>query len=326
MNDLPQPDANDVRLERALRDVLADRDPGAAPYALRDRVDRVPERASRGSTRARVAAGVIGTLVVAAAAVIVVLALGNRGALDATGVGASPGPGNLPRALGPGIVDYPDIAQTNQVAAFVALGCLAVAAVLALRRRRRASLVALAVMFAIPVAATALSLLPAAVADESDGAYVAGIQQADMPAGYQGFQLEYVAGEPFATGFSIVNAGPLPIRVHGIIGEPEDRVSNAHWTGVVVIDDPAQQQTAAGRPFEPLTLAPGASVFVRLAGVPGPCGAVLADPAAPPPAGVDFLPLDMWLSYDVLGWPRTTRLETSFQITAPTLTDCIPSS
>ena len=61
---------------------------------------------------------------------------------------------------GPGIVNYPDIAQAANSSALIGLGCLAVAVILALRHRRRASLVVLAVMFAIPIAAAGLSLLP----------------------------------------------------------------------------------------------------------------------------------------------------------------------
>ena len=316
MSDMPMPDANDARLERELRDLLADRDPGAAPYTLRGRVDRVPETAARSPNGARVAAGVIGALVVAAAAVIVVVALGNRGALDATGVGASPGPGNLSRALGPGIVDYPDIAQTNQVAAFVALGCLAVAAVLALRRRRRASLVVLAVMFAIPVAATALSLLPGAVADESDGAYVTDIVRAEMPAGYRGRQLVYAAGQPFRTGFSIANAGPLPIRLNEIVSG-----GDSPWKQVDIVDDPidlladplGDPGRAPSRPFQPLTLGPQERAFIVLTGAPDSCGVVLANPASPPP-GTDFRPATISVSYDVLGWPRVSDLEPTHEI------------
>jgi hypothetical protein len=321
MSDLPMPDTTDGRLERELRGLLADREPGGAPYALRDRVDRVPDTAARGE-RAAIAAGVIGTAMIAAAVVIAVVALGGRQAIDPASVGASPAPDGVPFVFGPGIVAAPEVHAANYAAALLVLGLVALAAGLALRDRRRAAVGVVAAAFIVPIVALMLSLLPAARADESDGAYVSGIQRPDMPAGYQGFQLVYVAGESFETGFSLANTGPLPIRVHGVIGSPDDALANAHWTGVEVIDDPAQRQTAIGRPFEALMLAPGESVFVRLTGVPGPCGTVLADPAAPAPAGVDFVPLDMWVAYDVLGWPRTGRLETSWQITAPTSVEC----
>ncbi len=328
MNNLPTPDANDVRLERALRDLLADRDPGAAPYALRDRVDSVTESEVRGSNRARVAAGVIGTMMVAAAAVVVVVALGNRAALDATGVGASPAPGDASAAFGPGIVDYPDVAHANQVGAFLILGCLAVALILALRRRRRASLVMLAVALAVPIAATPLSLLPGAVADESDGAYVTNILRAEMPAGYAGRQLVYAAGEPFRAGFSISNAGPLPIRLNGIVS-----AGDSPWQRVDIVDDPPDLLTdplgdpgrASSRPFEGLTLGPQQRVFIVLTGEPGACGVVLANPASPPP-GTIFQPATIRVSYDILGWPRVSDLEPTDEVVLPLDPDCTPSS
>ncbi len=324
MSDQPITDATDARLEREFRGLLADRDPGTAPYALRDGVARVPETAPRGADRARIAASVIGTVMVAAAAVIVVVALGNRAVLDATVVGASPAPGDVSPALGPGIVNYPDIAQAGQVAAFIGLGCLAVAAILALRRRRRASLMVLAVMFAIPIAAAALSLLPAAVADESDGAYVTDIVRAEMPSGYTGRQLVYAAGQPYRTGFSIANSGPLPIRLNGILSG-----GDAPWQRVDIVDDPinlldhplGDPGRAPSRPFEPLTLGPRQRVFIVLTGAPDTCGVILADPASPPP-GTDFRPTTIQVSYDVLGWPRVSDLEPSHEIVVPVDLTC----
>ena len=310
---------DDLHLERELRELLRERDPGPAPYGLRGRLDRVPETTAPASSPARVAAGLIGTAMVAAAAVIVVVALGNRATLDATVVGASPAPGDVSRGLGPGIVNYPDIAQAGQFVAFIGLGCLAVAAILALRHRRRASLVVLAVMFAIPIAAAALSLLPAAVADESDGAYVTDIVRAEMPPGYTGRQLVYAAGQPYRTGFSIANAGPLPLRLNGF---PSG--GDAPWQRVDIVDDPINllddplddPSRAPSRPFEPLTLGPGQRVFIVLTGAPDSCGVILADPASPPP-GTDFRPARIQVSYDVLGWPRVSDLEPTHEIVVP---------
>lgn len=324
MSHEPMPDDTEARLERELRGLLADRDPGAAPYALRGRVARVPETATRGPDRAQIAAGVIGTVMVAAAAVIVVVALGSRAVLDPPMAGASPAPGDVSPALGPGIVNYPDIAQAGQIAAFIGLGCLAVAAILALRRRRRASLVALAVMFAIPIVAAGLSLLPAAVADESDGAYVTDIVRAEMPPGYTGRQLVYAAGQPYRTGFSIANAGPLPIRLNGFLSG-----GDAPWQRVDIVDDPinllddplGDPGGAPSRPFEPLTLGPRQRVFLVLTGAPDTCGVILADPASPPP-GTDFRPATIQVSYDILGWPRVSDLEPTHEILVPVDLTC----
>jgi hypothetical protein len=86
------PEGLDPRLERALRDVLDARDPGTAPRALRDRVDRVPERsaaaASRRSRAGRAAIAVAGL----AAALLLVAVLGPLLAARPSGPATSPGP------------------------------------------------------------------------------------------------------------------------------------------------------------------------------------------------------------------------------------------
>ena len=86
---------DDLHLERELREVLRGEIPGRHRTACEGAWTVCRRRPQRASSPARVAAGVIGTVMVAAAAVIVVVALGNRATLDATVVGASPALGDV---------------------------------------------------------------------------------------------------------------------------------------------------------------------------------------------------------------------------------------
>ena len=328
MSDLPMPDANDARLERALRDLLADREPGAAPYALRDRVDRVPDRARpRRAEPGRVAAGVIGTVAVAAAAVIVVVALGDRAAIDATGVGASPAPGHEPLGLGPGIVGTRS-SPNDCGRALVVLGCLAAPLASRFAGGRRASVV--------------VARGDVRRADRRD--------QVVPPAGGGGGRVGWclrerdracrharrVPGVPARVrGRRAVRdrvldrqRGPLPIRVHGIVGSPGDGLRTRTGPASTSSTIPRSEQTAAsGRPFEPVE--PRAwRVGVRPSGGRTRTLRRRARQSSSATAGGRGL-----RAAGHVGGVRRPRVAadhpsstTSLQITAPTLTDCVPAS
>ena len=249
---------------------------------------------------------------VAAAAVIVVVALGNRAALDATVVGASPAPGDVSRALGPGIVDYPDIAQAWPGPRVHRAG---------MPCRRRHPRVA-------PPASRIAGGARCDVRDRPRGGGV--VPPARGRGGRVGRRLRdrhrtsgdasrvrrppaRVRGRTSRTGRA--SRSPMPAHCRSA-STASSSGGDAPWQRVDIVDDPPNllddplggPSMAPSRPFEPLTLGPGQRVFIVLTGAPDSCGVILADPASPPP-GTDFRPARIQVSYDVLGWPRVSDLE-----------------
>ena len=321
---------DDLRLERELRDLLRDRDPGPAPYGLRQRVDEVPEdhAVARRSVVARALAGAGG---VAAGLAIAVGALAVGRAREAGVTGGPNAPAvNAVDPFGGGVVAYPEIAGLGLAAAVLAIGLLALGIGL-LALRRRAGFVATGLGLLVPAAVAALALMPGLVADEGAGTSVRPVAVVDMPPGYTGPRVTYLVADTGAT-YDIVsgvrNDGPLPITVHGVVGRSKFAVLNPHWVELRLVPDPdaahpdpGATDLVEGDPFAPFTLAPGEWMGLRLIGTPGPCAVGRAfDPATVDP--VDYEKVTITMSYDILGWSRADTLTTSYQLLVPRSPTC----
>ena len=128
----------DARLERSLRDGLGARDPGAAPYGLRARVDRIPDAVepSRANVRRAAATSLlaIAAVILIAVAVVPVARIGDAG--PGAVPEATPAPSFDIDAEGYGVVPYVDISPVAFVIVGIALTGLVAAIVVARRRRR----------------------------------------------------------------------------------------------------------------------------------------------------------------------------------------------
>jgi hypothetical protein len=131
--------------------------------------------------------------------------------------------------------------------------------------------------------------------------------------------------ETYTEELGIRNSGLLPMTVHGVVGRADAVELNPHWVDVRLIPDPKAPSPAAGDPFEPFTLAPGGWMGLKLVGMPGPC-AVGAAFNAGATDGLAFDTVTIYLSYDILGWPRADRLTTSYQLLVPFRADCDPTA
>ncbi len=321
---------NDLRLERELRDLLRDRDPGPAPYGLRQRVDRISEEhaVARRSVVARAlawAGGVAAGLAIAVGA----LAVGRAREAGVTG-GPNAPVVNAVDPFGGGVVAYPEIAGLGLATAVLAIGLLALGIGL-LALRRRAGFVATGLGLLVPAAVVALALMPGVVADESAGTSVRPVAVVDMPPGYTGPRVTYLVADTDAT-YDIVsgvrNGGPLPITVRGVVGRSEFALLIPHWVELRLVpdqeaahQDPVAANPVEGDPFAPFTLAPGGWMGLRLIGTPGPCAVGRAfDPSTAD--ALNYEPVTITVSYDILGWPRADTLATSFQLLVPRSPTC----
>jgi hypothetical protein len=327
----------DLRLERELREALRGRDPGRAPYGLHGRVDRIPDEAPAART-GRVARA-IGAVIGAAAVVTIaagLVSIGARRGTDAAGPGGGPAGSPLPVVPGnvapAGLVAHPDIQGLALAFAVLAGGILALSIGLFVLRRPRAGALALVVGLAIPAAVVALAVVPGVTGDERFGSSTSPTIPVAMPPGYAGESLIYLGagpGEAFETSFALVNGGPLPVTVHGIVAGSGGSLDPA-WIEVRLVPDwespvPGAITRVDGEPFAPFGLAPGAAMQVRLVGTPGAC----AVGAAFDPGGedaLDYQPVPIQVAYDIAGWPRVDPITLSYRLLVPVWATCQPAA
>ncbi|HYO42687.1 MAG TPA: hypothetical protein VES19_05755 [Candidatus Limnocylindrales bacterium] len=325
----------DLRLERELREILRGRDPGPAPYVLRGRVDRVPEEGQAPSRRsmARVAGSLVGLAAVLAISVGIV-SIGRLLRPDAAGLSGAPAtPGSLMPILdgSTGLVAHPPIQGLALAFSVLAGGLLALALGLFVLRRPRLGALALLAGLVVPGAIAALAVMPGVTGDERFGSHTEPISPVEMPPGFTGERLLYLAagpGEAFETSFALVNDAPLPVTVHGIetvSGGPTD----PEWIAVRLVRDastePAVITHVDGEPFSPFRLGAGEAMQVRLVGTPGACAVGAAfDPAEAD--ALDYRPVPIRVVYDIAGWPRADTVTLSYNLLVPVSWACLSSA
>jgi hypothetical protein len=315
----------DERLEREVRGLLAARDPGPAPDGLRDRVDRVAETARAGATIRRRLARVVVPVLGLAAGVALLLLAAPLLAPPRTGPGAPTTPASTfdPMLQGLGLVPPPAL----EAEALVVLGLLAVGGlILALApsgpRRTFVTLMAVVVL-GFGGAQVLLTHAASGPAASSGGIGVLNVEQTESVNPYPVY-ITAAPGGPFSFGFSVVNAGPLPIRLDGVVADPqvqagrvEQPTLRAVWRGGGANGD----VIGPTEPFAPTELASGEFVFLWLVGTASPCAAGPSfDPAAGQVAMVGMP--ELRVQYSVLGLPRTTAIRLPFDPLQPYRAGC----
>lgn len=325
---------DDLRLERELRGVLRDRDPGPAPFGLRERVDRVPESRPTGASVAeRARRAIVPALGIAAAIVLVLLAV------PLVTKPAGPGPGRPsapivtfdPTLHGPGLVLPPALEAETLVVLGLLIAAGLMLAVAPSGPRRALAAFALAAILGVGGAQILLTHAATGPVASSGGIGVLNVEPSDP--GRDGRYPVYVTaapGDPFSFGFSVRNDGPLPIRLEGVVRDPavHDGVVDYPTLRAVWRDGSSQGgvtgPTGPVAPFGPIDLGPGEFTVLWLVWTASPCAAgpsfePLADQAA---VGIP----ELRIAYSVLGLPRTAVIELPFEMLQPYRADCPPQS
>ena len=331
-------------IETELRAVLARQRPAeGAPAALRARVDDIPERVRLDNPllallrRAAVPLAAVGV----ASAAVVLASIGLTRA-PVTGLPPAGGPTTVtfdPTLEGFGLVT--SIVPTLLVGQWMLVG-IAVAMVLRLslgagRHTRRSKLVAsLLVVLTIVIAPTTrlpflddLGLQPGNVR-----AVLAGYALDEPPdEPFQEFDRYYQTagpGESISIMFSIENAGPVPVRVEGVVVHPDSLAHvQARWTAVWL---PAIGTSAdvvppleETRPFEPRALAPGEELQLYLVGRAGPCAFGPGFAADSGVAGWTMLGPTIEVAYSIAGLVGTATIDMDQAFLEPRRNNCEPA-
>jgi hypothetical protein len=324
---------NDTLLERDLRGVLRGLDPGPVPHGLRERLARVPESAPRRpAVRERLSRAVVPVLGLAAAILLAVLVgpLLSIGPGPAVQPGTTAGPGSPfdPAIRGPGLVLAPAVeAEALVVLVLLVAGGLVLAVAPSGPRRAVATLVIMAALGfgGAEVLRTHATAGPVA---SSGGIGVLNVEQTE-PAGRYPVYVTAAPGEPFSFGFSVRNDGPLPIRLEGVVRDPNAEEGVVDYpTPRAVWRDGATNGGMTGptgpvAPFAPTDLAPGEFAVLWLVDTASPCAAGPSfDPATGEAATVGLPPLRVM--YSVLGFPRTAAIDLPFDVLQPYRAGCPP--
>ncbi len=318
---------DDERVERALRGLLASRDPGPATPTLHERLSHVTERTvAEPTTARRVSQLTVPALGLAAAVVVLLLALP---LLAPQGIGPGPGAPTTtiapfdPTLAGPGIASPPALeAEVLVVLGLLAAGGLAIAVAPGFRRTL-AALALLLVLFVGGMLALLTHAVTGPVASWGGIGVLAMVPVEDQPR-----DLVYITadpGEPFNFGFSVANAGPLPIRLEGVVVDPAIQgpvVDFPTFRAVWRDGAPEVGSTGPAEPFTPMDLTSDQHVMLWLVGTASPCAAGSAfDPAvASDTAAVGIPPLVV--HYSVLGLPRTATISLPFDLMQPYRENC----
>ncbi len=320
----------DERLEQAVRGALRRRDPGQAPIGLRERAARVPESGSTasGGRRALARAGI--PLLGLAAAILLLVIAAPLVAPRGSGPGASAAPGTTfdPSLRGPGLVPPPAVEAEGLVVLGLIVAGLVVL-IVAPRGPRRA-LATLAIVAVLAFGGAQILLTHAVTGPVASSGGI-GVLNSDAPApdSRETVIIDAAPGDPFSFGFSVMNEGPLPIRLEGVVADPlveEGAVYyptlRAIWSG-----GPVDPHVLSGpqAPFSPVDLGPGSDVMLWLVGTASPCAAGPSyDPATATDTALVGMPV-LRVEYSVLGLPRTAEISLPFDLMQPYQSGC-PSS
>ena len=325
---------DDLRLERELRGVLRDRDPGPAPYGLLERVDRVPETARRASGDHRRAVvpllGLAAALVIVAIGVQVLGQLPLDGAAGVSPVGSStaaPVPGATPAPAFDPLLDGPGISATEDgspallvVIAVMVLGILGVA----LHGWRRVlPLVPAAALIAYALVAT---MLPVSVQVYAYGPGLNVVAARTVPGSDEVLWYELAPPDGrFSVAMVLFADAPVPVRLDGIL-EPnhgQEPYFGVTWQAVWLDAEPNGGSTGPAEPLTPAEI-PRLGLRMLLVGEASPCAIGPAfDPETATEFGAAFTePGPITLRISVLGWSRAIPLEFEPRLVEPITDPC----
>jgi hypothetical protein len=319
---------DDLRLERDLREVLRERDPGPAPYGLRGRVDRVPGE-HPAATRS-VVTRLVPLLGIAAAIAVAVAAVNAfRSAVPVPGPGASVAPGASgvpatafdPLQEGPGVVtSAPDLSGFWALVSLVVILLLIFAVTYRGAHRRPAVVVAITIAAVVGVVLPAGAYALTATAQVSEGGLYApglNLQPVKMPPGYGGRPMAYVVAgprEPYSIGMMIWNHGPLPVTVHGVVTHNFEGWEGPYWAAMWLDGAPGGGSTGPAVPLNDLVLAPDEYATVWLVGRASTCA---LGPSFDPNGVIDYTSIGATLSYSVMGLPVQQDIELPAELKEP---------
>jgi hypothetical protein len=273
----------DAAFERALRTVLSEGRPvGGAPASLRGSVLGIPDSVREAPAIVRFvrAIGVPLAAVGAAATAVVLAAFGmTRVPIQGLPPGSVGGAisGFDPSIEGPGLVT--NVLPTAVIAGLMLIVvAAAVTAGTFFSSRASTGRGRTIILLGIVGVAAGIGLIrfdPGLSAGNYRGAPLGYVE---APAGPLHDELVWIqtAGpdDPTVGVFSLRNTAAVPVRIEGILAAYSDGVVFGHWTAMWMPpggpgwDAPGLDQI---RPFEPVTLEPGAGLIVYAAGRAGPC-------------------------------------------------------
>jgi hypothetical protein len=315
-------EAVDARLERSLRGVLDARDPGAAPYGLRARVDLIPDAVEPARANVRRAATsllAIAAVILIAVAVVPVARIGDAG--PAAVPEATPAPSFDIDAEGYGVVPYVDISPIAFVIVGIALTGL-VAAIVVARRRRRVLVAVVGITLVVTGGLSFLALSPEPIQGSITGAGEH-TTWAEVPPGFSEDEMLYVTAGPsehYSYAVSLRNRGPLPITIEALAEDSGLSDTIPRLTAVWVDGAPPGGVTGPATPLANHRLEPGAEVVLWLVSKASSCAIGPSwDPAAPGET-TGLASQSMTVRWSVLGWPRQDFLSLPFTVYEPA--DC----
>lgn len=305
---------------------------GPVPAVLRERVLAMPERHRGWSSAGRL--GRLRLVLASTATVVVLLAIWRVPSLSSPLGGVQttpPAAGVDPSIEGPGVIT--SMVPTLPIVGAAAVVGLLLLAVAGIRRnpRRRTGTVAAVLALAVALGVVGLLMHPGPGDAGWNGfGPVLGFRQIDTPGttDEEGQHLETLfeaakPGEPFAVVFVVGNPGVLPVRLEGVLEDPDAASRIApRWTQLAVGTDP----NAIGQPldqvasFVPTDIAPGGYVTLYLIGKASPC-AIGAEPYAPDQAFAVRGP-DIELAYSILGLRDTSTYHMPLVIEEPIRSGC----
>lgn len=253
-----------------------------APPTLRGTVVRIAEsRHLRWFERKPAAVpSVLAAFTVAAALLLAAVIGPLHATIDVGGGGEAPQAVLFdPRAEGPGLMYgvWPTLLILPGIVAIVAVA----GAIRHVLRARWiggwAGALRLLVLGAIAIAATGLGLHPGFQWGGVIGSVMGyGIQVQPPPGSLDDVEVWYEnvpPGDPLVLVVSITNPGPLPIRIEGIVEDPNARdMVISRWVGMTVWTDPSVLPDLGKIPaFAPVTVEPNDQVYAYLAAKAGAC-------------------------------------------------------
>ncbi len=278
--------SGDAGIDRDLRAMLANRDPGPAPARLAASVGArlAAERGTRRETLLE-RLTVVATAVTMVAAGLILLVVVNRPI--SISPGAAPLP-TLPYTIQPGdgVVHGEDVPVFQVLfGGIVLIGLATILATTAARWKRIGAALAM-----LMVAFVALTIGMSDAIGFASG--IDGIERGrNPPDGQAGIVVGVVGDRPFTMYLTVTNTSRLRLEVEGLAEPPTflpPMVVQPRFVGLGIIPDVSVDLTDAPRaPFRPVTLEPGASLDLAVLGMAGQC-------AISPPslAGVGYTWLD----------------------------------
>jgi hypothetical protein len=125
-----------------------------------------------------------------------------------------------------------------------------------------------------------------------------------------------VAGprEPYSIGMMLLNDGPLPVTVHGVVTHNSEAWEGPYWAAMWL--DGATNGGSVGPvvPLDDLVLAPGDYATVWLVGRASTCA---LGASFDPSELVGYTSLGATLSYSVVGWPVQQDIELPAELKEP---------